>query len=199
MASEEPTAALTARRGHFRLESGHHGDRWFGLDALFLRPQALGRPAADLARLLAAAHPEVICGPLVGGAFLAQLVAAALGAEFVYTERSAAPAGAGLYGARYHLPTGLRASVHGRRVAIVDDIINAGSAIRATAAELAACGARTVAFGALLTLGTAGADFAAGEQLPLMSLAQQGSGLWSPEGCPLCAAGIPLEEVGVTP
>jgi orotate phosphoribosyltransferase len=29
---------LSARKGHFLLESGHHGDLWLDLETLFLRP-----------------------------------------------------------------------------------------------------------------------------------------------------------------
>jgi orotate phosphoribosyltransferase len=126
--------ALPSRQGHFRLESGHHGERWYDLGPLFLRPSALQRPAAALAEQLSIYRPEVICGPLTGGAFLAQLLALRLDIAFVYTERVAPAQDTGLYTARYQLPTGLRAQVNGKRVAIVDDIINAGSAIRATEA-----------------------------------------------------------------
>jgi orotate phosphoribosyltransferase len=187
--------ALPSRQGHFRLESGHHGERWYDLGPLFLRPSALQRPAAALAEQLTIYRPEVICGPLTGGAFLAQLLALRLDIAFAYTERVALAHDTGLYTARYQLPTGLRAQVKGKRVAIVDDIINAGSAIRATEAALRAHGTQTVAIAALLILGEAASAFAAAAALPLLSLAQQASNLWSPEECPLCAAGIPLEDV----
>jgi len=180
------------------LESGHHGARWFDLDQLFIRPAALQRSATTLAEQLAEYRPEIICGPLIGGAFLAQLIALVLDVEFAYTERVTRARDTGLYTARYQLPAGLRAQVRGKRVAIVDDIINAGSATRATHAELQEHGAQTVAIAALLILGRAATAFAAAAGLPLLSLAQQASGLWSPEECPLCATGVPLEDV-VTP
>jgi orotate phosphoribosyltransferase len=41
--------ALAARRGHFRLESGHHGELWLDLDPLFARPARLA-PFTDRAR-----------------------------------------------------------------------------------------------------------------------------------------------------
>lgn len=33
---------LEVRRGHFRYESGYHGDIWLDLDRLFAKPHALG-------------------------------------------------------------------------------------------------------------------------------------------------------------
>jgi orotate phosphoribosyltransferase len=125
-----------------------------------------------------------VCGPLVGGAFVAQFVAAELGVDFVYAERLASPLA-------YRLPAPLREAVRGKRAAVVDDVINAGSATRATLGELRACGARPVVVGALLVLG----DRAAGLGLALERLEHRPSALWDPADCPLCAAGVvPLED-----
>ena len=41
MTADRLIEALPARRGHFRLESGHHGELWLNLDALFARPASL--------------------------------------------------------------------------------------------------------------------------------------------------------------
>jgi orotate phosphoribosyltransferase len=80
-------------------------------------------------------------------------------------------------------------------VAIVDDAISAGSAVRGTHADLVGCGARTVALGALLVFGDAAGRFAAAEGLALESVAQVAFGLWPPAECPHCQAGRPLEAV----
>src|SRR5262245_33475515 len=50
---EERVGRLLARRtGHFRLESGHHGDLWLDLERLCLRPEPVQRLAAALAKRL---------------------------------------------------------------------------------------------------------------------------------------------------
>jgi orotate phosphoribosyltransferase len=192
---DELIRSLAARAGHFRLESGHHGDLWLDLDTLFLRPQSLWRLVAALATRLAAHAPEVMCGPLAGGAFLAQMIAAELGAEFCYAECVAPPREGALFSAEYRLPAVLRPRVRGKTVAVVDDVINAGSAVRSTIADLHACGARPVAIGALLVLGIAAAEFAAAHSIPLETVARRPSGVWAPADCPLCASGVPLEDV----
>src|SRR5215204_6419129 len=69
---------LAGRQGHFRLESGLHGDYWCELDPLFVRPRALQPFVVELAARLARHQVEVVCGPLVGGAFVAQEIAAEL-------------------------------------------------------------------------------------------------------------------------
>jgi orotate phosphoribosyltransferase len=186
-------ALMSARTGHFPLESGHHGELWLELDALFWEPTALEPPAGQLAELIRPHEPDVVCGPLVGGAFLAQLVAARLGARFCHTER--APGGdGGLYAATYLLPDALAIRLRDLRVAVVDDVVNAGSAVRATLAALTRAGARPVAVGALLTLGTTPATVAAAEGLPLEFLANRDNQIWEPARCPRCARGEPLQR-----
>ena len=71
----------------------------------------------------------------------------------------------------------------------MDDAINAGSAVAATAAGLTA----VVAGGALVTLGAAPSTIAGA---PVERLATLPSALWAGPACPLCAAGSPLD---VTP
>jgi orotate phosphoribosyltransferase len=186
--------ALAARRGHFLLESGHHGELWLDLDALFARPARVAPLVAALAQRLSAVGAEVVCGPLVGGAFVAQAVAGQLDVECAWTERVAGSPEDGLYTASYRVPGALRERVRGRSVAIVDDVINAGSATRATLADLRACGAQVVALGALLVLGSGARELAAAEGLVLESVAALSNKLWAPEECPLCAAGVALER-----
>lgn len=122
---------LPARQGHFLLESGYHTDLWFTLDALFVAPRELAPLITMLARRLAPYGASAVCGPLLGGAFLAQAVAAALGVDFFFTERVATPPAAGLFTAEYRLPVELQRRMGGHRVAIVDDVISGGSSVRA--------------------------------------------------------------------
>ena len=186
---------VSGQRGHFRLESGHHGELWLDLDPLFAQPSRIEPFVAGLARAIRPYGVTTVCGPLLGGAFLAQLVARALDAEFAFTERVMPSEPAGLYPARYRLPAALVGRVSGKRVAIVDDVMSAGSALRGTDAELRAHGAVPVVAGALLVLGSTGADYFAGRGLPVEAVVRDDYPLWSPADCPLCAAGVPLESV----
>ena len=63
------------RHGHFDLGTGFHGDLWLDLDALFLWPAELRPAVRQLADHLREFEPVAVCGPLAGGAFLAQPVA----------------------------------------------------------------------------------------------------------------------------
>jgi orotate phosphoribosyltransferase len=192
---EELVRLLAPRKGHFRFESGHHGDLWLELARLYLRPGRLRPLVGELARRLAAHGVEAVCGPLVEGAFLAQMVAQELDVEFYFAEQFLRQRGDGLYPVGYRIRDALRPAARGKSTAVVDDVINAGSAVRGACADLRACGARPVAIGALLVLGPPASAFAAGEGLPLESLSYLPNALWEPSACPLCASGAPLEGV----
>jgi orotate phosphoribosyltransferase len=190
---------VSARRGHFRLESGYHSTLWLELDALFAEPRAIAPFVAALSAKIRPHAVSVVCGPLLGGAFLAQLVAHALDVEFCFTERVTPVETNGLYAVRYVLPPAYHARVRERRVAIVDDVMGAGSALRGTFAELRAHGATTVVAGALLVLGTRGVDFFSEREVAVESVDTDGFDLWAPDECPRCAAGEPIEEVTDAP
>jgi orotate phosphoribosyltransferase len=111
---------------------------------------------------------------------------------FTYAERFEGEQAAGLYPVTYRIPAVLRDHVRGRRVAIVNDVINAGSAVRGTFADLEAWGADIVAVGALLVLGGWTSQFVAEKNLALEALDSQPNPIWPPEDCPLCARGEPL-------
>ncbi|HEX3814307.1 MAG TPA: phosphoribosyltransferase family protein [Mycobacteriales bacterium] len=190
----EPVLPLMhGRSGHFRLESGHHGDLRLDPDAVFVRPTRLLPLVRTLADRLARHRIDLVCGPLTGGAFLAQLIAAELDVDFCCTERVAAPQADELFSARYELVGA--AIAPGCRVAIVDDVINAGSAVRSTVACLQDRAAAPTVLGALLVLGSSAAGLAASLGVPLESLERAEASLWSPSDCPACAAGVPLEDV----
>ena len=169
---------VPSRRGHFAYESGHHGDLWLDLDTLFVSPRRLRPYVAELASQLTPHGLEVVCGPLTGGAFVAQAIAAELDIAFCWTTAGS-----------YELPAAFAPVVAGRRVAIVDDAINAGSAVSRTAAAVRAGGGHVVAVGALLLLGDP-PDLGA----PVEHLAALPSALWTITDCPLCHAAAPLHR-----
>jgi orotate phosphoribosyltransferase len=180
--------AVTASRGHFVYESGHHGDLWLDLDALFIDARRVRRWAAVLAGRVIACQPGLVCGPLTGGAFIAQPLAAEIGAGFIFAERFVSQTGA----VQYRIPKALRNVVYGKRVLLVDDVINAGSAVLATLRDLLDCGAELAGVAALLTLGKAAAQIAERYGVPLFALATLERGMWTADECPLCRSGVPL-------
>ena len=122
------------------------------------------------------------------------MLASALDVEFFFTEREALENRDGLYGVRYRLPAGLRSRVRGRRLAIVDDAISAGSAVRGTLAELEAQGAEAAVVATLLLLGSAAGRYFEERGVPLEAVQRVPFELWVPAECPLCASRAPLDD-----
>jgi len=173
------------RRGHLDLGTGYHGDLWLDLDALFLRPSRL-RPYVEwLAERLREHSPDAVCGPLEGGAFLAYAVADLLRVTFLPGYRSPGQA------TGYHLPS-VPGGIGGWRVAVVDDAVNAGTAVAACLRELRAQGAVPVAVAALLALGEASAMVPASLGVPFYPAGTMPSRAWPAPECPLCADGVPV-------
>ena len=109
-------------------------------------------------------------------------------------ERLETPDATGLFPVRYELRN-QRENARGRSVAIVDDAISAGSAVRGTYKDLIACGARPVALGALIVFGDSAARFAAETGLALEGTLRLPLEIWEPRECPLCKAGVAIDAV----
>src|SRR2546428_13932532 len=118
---------MAPRSGHFRFESGHHGDRWLEPDLLLQRPNTLRPFAIALAQRLRRRQGfEVVCGPLTGGAFLAQMVAEEGYVAFAFAERFAPPPVVAFDEAAFSCPDSPWACIARAAVAFADAVTKAG-------------------------------------------------------------------------
>ena len=185
---------LPKREGHFVFESGHHGQVWLDLELLLLNPGRVQPLAEALAERLRRHQAAAVCGPLVEGAFVGLMVASSLRLPVSYSQPVRDHRARDLYPVSYPIPKPLQRELHGKRVAIVNDVINAGSSVRGTLTALNQCGAQTVAIGTLAVYGHAASELAATHGVALEALASFPSRIWEPSACPLCAEGVPLNE-----
>jgi orotate phosphoribosyltransferase len=175
------------QRGHFDLGTGYHGDLRLDLDALFSRPAELRPQVQWLAERLREHEIDAVCGPVEGGAFLALAVADVLQSRFLPAYRARAESTA------YRLPR-VRGGIAGWRVALVDDAINAGTAIRACSDQLRAHGAEPTALAALLSLGPGAGAIAESLAVPFYAAETVASQAWPAAQCPMCDSGVPLAD-----
>lgn len=182
--SAEVVQLVRPRAGHFDLGTGYHGDLWLDLDALFLSPARL-RPYADwLAERLRGHGVDAVCGPLEGGALLAYAVADRLGVAFLAGYRAPEVAS-------YRLPR-VHGGIGGWRVGVVDDAVNAGTAVAACVEELRVQGAVPVAVAAVIALGEASTMVPARLDVPFYAAGTMPSRAWPAQECPLCTDGVPV-------
>jgi orotate phosphoribosyltransferase len=182
------------RYGHFDLGTGYHGDVWLDLDRLFLRPALLRPHVRVLADRLREHRVDAVCGPMEGGAFLACALADLLGVAFLPAYRAPASAAGAESGYRLAWAGVAGEEIGGRRVAVADDAVNAGTAVRACAGQLRKHGAVPVAVAALMAVGPANQIMAAALSVPFYSVDAVQSRAWLPADCPLCADGVPLTD-----
>jgi orotate phosphoribosyltransferase len=165
---------------------------WLDLERLCLRVDPIKRFASEIAVRVSQHKADIVCAPLVEGAFVGMMVALELGLPFTYSERIEGASAAGLYPIRYRLPGVLRAEVRGKRVAIVNDVINAGSAVHGTYLDLVQCESMPVVIGCLAVLGEWASVFTKDKEIRLETLVSIPHEIWTPSDCPLCAQGIPV-------
>ena len=188
ISQDELLSLVRAQSGHFVHESGYHSDAWWHLEALCRHPVELLPYVNALAAQIEQYQPDVICGALVEGAFVALLSACKLNTDFAYALRSEGDPKR-LFSVSYHLAHALRNVVNGKRVVIANDVISAGSAVRGALEDVERHGGHVVAVASLMVLGNTFAEFCQTRRLPLISLFQQEFRMWLPSECPLCAAG----------
>jgi orotate phosphoribosyltransferase len=191
MEPSEVVQLARPRSGHFDLGTGYHGDLWLDLDALLLRPALLRPYVRWLAERLSEHSAGAVCGPLEGGAFLAYALADLLEVAFLPGYRAPAARPGEVTG--YRLPQA-PGGIGGWRVAVVDDAVNAGTAVAACLQDIRDRGALPVAVAALLSLGQASTIVPARMRVPFYAAGTMPSQTWPAGGCPLCTDGTPFTD-----
>jgi orotate phosphoribosyltransferase len=187
---------LHSRSGHFLTESGRHSDVWFDTKWLFLDSELLKPIVTEFGRKLAVHSFDIICGPADGGARIAQMISDGLGIECVVSEREVSRDNTSYTPiVTYSIPLNAHDVIKGKKIAIVDDIINAGVAAKATYHELVKLGAIPVVLGALLIKGDLIYPFIEDRNLSIEMISKCNNNMWLPEDCPLCVSKQPIESV----
>jgi len=176
--------------GHFRLTSGLHSPEYLQCALVLQHPQhaeELGRKLADaLSALVSPERIDLVASPAIGGLIIGHEVARALGVRFIFAERDAAGA--------MTLRRGFEVTP-GETAVVVEDVITTGGSTREVVDSLRARGVRVLAAGSIIDRSGGKAEVgvprAALETLRVVS--------YPPEGCPLCARGIPVIKPGSRP
>lgn len=186
---EEVGAIISA--SHVVYTSGLHGSVYVNKDALYPHTAATSRLCAEIAQHFAAAGVETVAGPTIGGVIMAQWVAHHLEAASrqpvlaVYAEEETSAAGKQRVFRR-----GYAELIAGRRVLVVEDILNTGGSAAQVVAAVRAAGGDVVGLGALCNRG--GVNAAQLAVPTLFALVELALEAWPAAECPLCQAGVPI-------
>jgi orotate phosphoribosyltransferase len=176
---EECGAVLTD--GHVVYTSGKHGRAYVNKDALYPHTERTSELCRLMADLVRDAGAEVVCAPALGGIILSQWLGHHLGLPAVYAEK----AEGGLA-----LRRGYDRLVAGRRVLVVEDVLNTGGSLVETIRVVRGAGGEVVAAVALCNRG--GVTAADLDVPRLESLLEVALEAWDAEACPLCRDGVPV-------
>jgi orotate phosphoribosyltransferase len=174
---------------HFVYISGDHGSGWVAKDVIFVDLARVRRLTQLLAAAVKEFDAEIICGPATGGLIVAQWTAFELGLPAVFAEHDPAHRKTELRG-RFDLHRGYDHLVRGKRVLVVDDVVNTGLSVRQTSDAVKAAGGDVVAAACLVHRGNVDA---AGIGVPEYTyLLEYDIPNWPAAECPLCKQGVPV-------
>ncbi len=171
-------------KGHFRLTSGLHSDRYLQCALVLQHPRhaaALGSALAERMRK-SGELPSVVVAPALGGILVSHEVARALGVRGIFAERQDGV---------LRLRRGFRIEP-GERCFVVEDVLTTGGSTRETMEVVAGAGGLVLAAGALVDRSGGRIDLG----VPRVALAVLDIPTYPPEHCPLCKAGSEAVKPG---
>ncbi|HVQ54199.1 MAG TPA: orotate phosphoribosyltransferase [Thermoanaerobaculia bacterium] len=176
----EDTGALL--KGHFRLSSGLHSDRYLQCARLLMWPERAEHAGRALAHKLKAFGAKAVVSPALGGVVIGHETARGLGLPAMFVERKD-----GVFSLRRGF-----ALDAGTPVVVVEDVFTTGKSTKEAAAAVEAAGGRVVAVGSIVDRGVPAGAFS----VPAMSLLSLSVPSWPESECPLCRQGVPIDAPG---
>jgi orotate phosphoribosyltransferase len=177
-------------RGHFRLTSGLHSPEYLQCALVLQYPSHAERLGRELARALREILPGcdagIVASPAIGGLIIGHEVARALGARFLFAERTT--------DGNMTLRRGFSVEP-GELAVVVEDVVTTGGSTREVVELLARAGARVLAAGSIIDRSGGQAEVG----VPRIALATLRVTAYPPEECPLCREGQPVTKPGSRP
>ena len=166
--------------GHFLLTSGLHSSRFMQCSQLLQYPEQTEKTARMLAEPYQEQGVDVVIGPAMGGVILAYETARVLGARALYAEPAEG---------KMVLRRGFKIKTD-EKVLVVEDAVTTGGSVRKVLELLESIGVTAAGVAVMVDRSAGRVDFG----LPTHSLLQLEVQSFSPEDCPFCQEGIPLQQ-----
>ena len=171
-------------KGHFLLTSGLHSPVYWEKFQVLQYPKYTQELCSQIAEHFRDQNIKVVAGPTTGGVILAFEVARQLGVRGIFAEKTEGTSERAFRRGFNIEP--------GERVLLVDDILTTGSSVNQVIEAIARLQGKLVGIGVLVDRSYKPLYFG----VPLFSCVRSATLTYKPEGCPLCAAHIPLVKRG---
>jgi orotate phosphoribosyltransferase len=180
----EDTHALL--KGHFRLSSGRHSDRYLQSALVLQYPWIAEKMAQVLAEKIRPLGAQLVMAPAMGGLFVGHELGRALKVKSIFTERNKDTDA-------MELRRGFTVQ-KGDKFFAVEDIITTAKSIKESIKVIEDLGGVLVGVGCLM-------DRTGGEvdklfNVPVKALASLKVESWDEADCPLCKQGVPIVKPG---
>ncbi|PWU03287.1 MAG: phosphoribosyltransferase [Candidatus Melainabacteria bacterium] len=198
MANNETVMQMLAEIGkiirntHVVYSSGRHGSTFINKDALYVHVQTISKLCKLMAADYDADQIDVVIGPTMGGAVLAQWMAFHLNAR-----RSAGetlPAFAEKLGEgenkRFIIKRGYDSVIPGKTVVVVDDLLTTGASSSKVIQGVRKLQGKVIGLSVICNRGSVEPQNVGG--VPIHALTNVTLDSWSEEECPLCRDGVPI-------
>ena len=175
--------------GHFRLSSGLHSGKYLQCALVLQYPDLAEKLCRELASRLELNQSKIdaVVSPAIGGIIVGQEVAKFLGGRAIFCERKEG---------KMTLRRGFKIG-KGERVVVVEDVITTGGSVKEIIEIVKKMGGKVEGMGVIVDRSKPSlSDELANLNLPLKSLLRIDIETYSPEECPICKKGIPLQKPG---
>lgn len=182
-------------KDHFVLASGRHSEKYVNKDVLYSHPEEFDDVCLEISRRFNSCDMDIVIGPVVGGALIAQSVAlhstccVERSIRAVFSDKVAGKDS-------YTIKRGYEKLIPGARVLIVEDILTTGGSAAKVVAEVKKLGGIPVGFAAICNRGgVTKKDLGLPEDIRFESLLNLDIETFSEEECPMCKAGVPVNKL----
>lgn len=176
----ETTGALL--QGHFQLSSGRHSNRYFQCATVLEKATDAEVIVNAMLPIVSQWQADVVVAPALGAVVFGYELARALGIRSLFAER---PEG------KFELRRGFHIEP-GQRVVLAENVVTTGGSVLETADMVRSLGGKVVGYAVIVDRSSG--LFSPPE--PVAAYAALTAETWSPEHCPLCAAGEPITKPG---
>jgi len=168
--------------GHFKLTSGRHSNAYFQCAKVLQHPEHLTAVCSKIAEHFAGSGVETVISPAIGGIVVGTEVGRQLGVKTIFAERK----------------DGVMSIRRGftlepdERVLVIEDVITTGGSVAEVIALIKSAGASLVGVGSVVDR-SKGRVKLADNHFSVLSMEVIS---YTPEECPLCKEGLPIDAPG---